>query len=184
MFENLHVHLETMDSMCLCKPACGSCFLSLNSESKSKDLPGCGYACRGRLFFGSRHEKAVLSALASIQCKLLQWWLLSSWPCTAFVHFCADMYVIEHHSSNTAIDSFFKNSGFFLWMLLCMYKQSVEHAFTKHASSLEAAPNVCGSQLGGLFQKLHHWCLSETEFLWLLTSEDAQSQIFRCMTKH
>lgn len=36
-----------------------------------------------------------------------------------------------------------------------MYKQSAKHAFTKHALSLEAAPNVCGSQLGELFQKLH-----------------------------
>ncbi|XP_068866606.1 protein associated with UVRAG as autophagy enhancer isoform X3 [Aphelocoma coerulescens] len=43
--------------------------------------------------------------------------------------------------------------------------QSAKHAFTKHASSLEAAPNVYGSQLGERFQKLHHWCLSETGFL-------------------
>lgn len=68
-------------------------------------------------------------------------------------------------------------------MLLCMYKQSAKHAFTKHALSLEAAPNVCGSQLGELFQKLHDWCLSETGFPWLLALEDAQSQIFRCMIK-
>lgn len=45
-----------------------------------------------------------------------------------------------------------------------MDKQSAKHAFTNHASSLEAAPNVCGLQLGGRFQKLRHWCLRETGF--------------------
>lgn len=146
-----------MDSMYLWKPACGSWFVSVNWESKIRDLPDHSYACRGSLFFGSRHGRAVLSDLASIQC-----YSGGCCPCTASVYFCAEMYVIEHNSRKTAIDSFFK-FFFFLWMLLYMYKQSAKHAFTKHASSLEAAPNVSGSQLGGLFQKPHHWFLSETE---------------------